>query len=420
MSPPALSYTLLERPLYHADRDAHLLLTFQDTAPSQEASSQGSKSAQPDEWVIATSGALSSRSAERIAGAWMRASSQERLAVILGRDQGESPQAQLRADLLTTPCAPLSAQLKRRAQQAYSFEETDTTIELDLSELSETPTPSALEANSTPYAPDLERQHLLLCLTKDNSVAPPNERDLSHYVSLTLWVEETSVLLWPWLQWAARLGARVIGTRDEDSALLTELINAASHREHTQITLRPAPQGKLSSVVSLNSPLGSLTIDGVTSFKAPLLRPHERAAWLVSVRAPLNGEGDRLLLRCDVGGARCELKDRPSMLASNVSALEYRQPAVAFAQELSARTQALELALNAYLRHDLRRVVQALDRWVKLTLSLEGEEAAREIHMIKVKLLHLGRLDTQDLTCLINAIQTPLYTLSAAGQWTRA
>ena len=163
----------------------------------------------------------------------------------------------------------------------------------------------------------------------------------------------------------------------------------------------------------LSAPLAPLTVDGIASFYQPCLREEERAAWLVTLQESPTPALERELLICDHLGARHTLKAG----ATGSNGLEVAQPAVAFAQQLAQRARCFDPVMSAYARNDLRKVVQGLDQWMKVTTALEGEEAGREVHLLKVKFLHLGRFDTLDVVRFVRQGFWSPYLLTSSGEW---
>ena len=84
---------------------------------------------------------------------------------------------------------------------------------------------------------------------------------------------------------------------------------------------------------------------------------------------------------------------------------------------MSHRARCLDGMLYAYSRKELRRVVQYLDQWLKLSIALENEDVSEQIYQLKVKFLSIGTLSFRELHQLIaNGLQMPFY-LNQAGEW---
>jgi hypothetical protein len=398
----ALRYTLQARAERPEGAQTHLLLSLD--------ASRGARAPGLARWVVATSGAVSEATRAALQDAWDLASidGASRELQLLEQPAGVRALADLAA-----PQAALSAQLRAVSAELSPNDELETTMELSVDV--EQALSVAREPEGSPRAPaDLAPRHLLILLAEGGTYTTPQDKDLSPFESVTVVVERCAPSLWSWVRWAARLGARVLFAGEALIAELSAAIqDAASRPARAPLALRPSMEGKLLSVVSLSAPLAPLTVDGIASFYQPCLREEERAAWLVTLQESPTPALERELLICDHLGARHTLKAG----ATGSNGLEVAQPAVAFAQQLAQRARCFDQVMSAYARNDLRKVVQGLDQWMKVTTALEGEEAGREVHLLKVKFLHLGRFDTLDVVRFVRQGFWSPYLLTSSGEW---
>lgn len=405
MSAPlsALRYTLQSRAARPQGAPTQLVLSLD--------ASGGARAAGEVRWVVATSGAVGEATRAALQDAWDLAAidGAPRALDLLGQPAGARALADLAA-----PTSALSAQLRGVAGELSLGDELEATMELELDVTKALAAPPGEEARPPR---DERAQHLLVVLASSGTYALPQDRDVAPFASVTVVVESCAPSLWSWARWAARLGARVLfageGLIGELSAAIQD---AASRPARASLALRPVMDGKLLSVVSLTSPLAALPVDGVANLYHPTLSEEGRAAWLVTVQEGASSAAEREVLICDYLGARRSL----SALGSAPDALELAQPAVAFAQQLAQRARSFEQVMSAYARNDLRKVVQGLDQWMKVTTALEGEEAGRDVHLLKVKFLHLGRFDAPDVARFVRLGFWSPYVLSSSGEWVAA
>ena len=405
MSAPltALRYTQQSRAARLEGSHTHILLSLD--------ASRGARAPEEARWVVAASGAVSEQTRAALQDAWDLASidGAPRDLELLEQPEGVSSFADL-----TAPRAALSAQLRSLASSSSS-DELEVTMELDIDV--EQALVAGLEGQGAAPTADSRQQHLLIILAAGSPYAAPQDRDVARFESVTVVVEACAPSLWSWVSWSARLGARVIFAAESLIGDLSAAIqDAATRPPRSQLVLRPVMDGKLLSVVSLSAPLAALSIDGVASFYHPSLHEEARAAWLVTLQEPSSLSSERDVLICDHLGARYQLR----ATSSATHALELAQPAVAFAQQLAQRARCFEQVMTSYARNDLRRVVQGLDQWMKVTTALEGEEAGREVHLLKVKFLHLGRFETPDVVRFVRQGFWSPYLLSSSGEWVAA
>ncbi len=400
----ALRYTQQARAARLEGGPTHILLSLD--------ASHGARAPEEARWVVATSGAVSEATRAALQDAWDLASidGAPRDLELLEQPEGVSSLAELAA-----PRAALSAQLRAVALSYAPSDELETTMELNIDV--EQALAESLEGRESTAPADQRQQHLLVVLAASGPYSTPQDRDVAHFESVTVVVESCAPSLWSWVSWSARLGARVIFAEESLIGDLSAAIqDAATRPPRSQLVLRPVMDGKLLSVVSLGAPLAALSIDGVASFYHPSLQEEARAAWLVTLQEPSSSSAERDVLICDHLGARYQLR----ATSSATHALELTQPAVAFAQQLAQRARCFEQVMTSYARNDLRRVVQGLDQWMKVTTALEGEEAGREVHLLKVKFLHLGRFDTPDVVRFVRQGFWSPYLLCSSGEWVAA
>lgn len=408
---PLIQY-LLQSASHPAERgQTHVLITAHyqvDMSAPPRTSKQS--------WVFATSGPLSSESVSRLSAAWAEAQ-EEGVARSLST-LGSEPKPQV-LEALKVAKQPLSVQLKQLSQQLFQFEEPETTmeLELDMNQIVEPPMEPlgvSEELEDPARRPDVSSTHLVICLAQDSRHSPPPPQDLSPLESVTLFLEDETPLIWPWVSWAHSVGAQLILNEAGASQQLCELIRLSARvTGRERVSVRPATQGQLHALVSLNAPVTGKLRQPLGGLRVPLCPPNRRLAWLLSVEPKHTGGAPRELLEVDVRGERHVISDFPISLEG----FESHQPGVSFAHQLAHRGRVLELVISAYLNSELRRVVHGLDQWLKLSVSLEEPALTEWIHELKVKFLHLGRFEPQDFKRVIRyALHTP-YQLSAEGLW---
>jgi len=393
----------------------HLLLTAHyELTPSAMQSPE-------QRWFFASSGALSGASVKRLEEAWGGAEDEavRRDLTTLGQ---EPPSDTFEA--LAQPKQPLSVQLKQLSNQLYrdvGEPETTMELELDIGALSK-PSDLAQSVDDLDSAPVEESKesdepptHLVICLAHDSRHSPPPVQDLRPIDSVTLFLEDDSPLVWPWVSWAREVGAQLVISEEGAVEALRELFELSARVMTRQlVTIRPTMEGKLHSVVSMNAPSTGRHPLSTSGLRVPLCPTGQRLAWLLSVEPKHQGDGARELLYFEVEGERHIVCDYPQELTD----LESYHPAVCFAQQLAQRGRILEQIISSYLNSDLRRVVHGLDQWLKLSVSLEAPEVGEWVHGLKIKFLHLGRFEPQDFKRVIrHALHVP-YRLSADGVWT--
>ena len=402
----ALRYTLQARAERPDGAQTHILLSLD--------ASRGARAPGLSRWVVATSGAVSAETRAALQDAWDLASIDGAPRELQLLEQPE--QVSALADL-AAPRAALSAQLRALNAELFPSDELETTMELSVDVEQALSGQGADAAPAASSSAALLARHLLIILAEGGTYTAPQDKDLTAFESVTVVVERCAPSLWSWVRWAARLGARVIFAGEPLIAELSAAIqDAASRPARAPIVLRPAMEGKLLSVVSLSAPLAPLSIDGVVSFYQPCLREEERAAWLVTLQEAPSAPFEREVLICDHLGARHNI----TACSTGSHGVEVAQPAVAFAQQLAQRARCFDQVMSAYARNDLRKVVQGLDQWMKVTTALEGEEAGREVHLLKVKFLHLGRFDTLDVVRFVRHGFWSPYLLASSGEWVAA
>jgi len=415
---PQIQYRLQNATAPLLSGQTHLLITarypsdLEPTVPSQE-------------WYVASSGALPAPMIEQLSEAWAGAVDvrvERRLTVLGAREEGAPLSA------LSEHSQPLSVQLRQLSTQLRSLEEPETTmeLELDMNELVEPPMNSSgelyAEATTASIFPVDESEagespptHLIICLPAQSRHSPPPERDVRDFESVTIFVGDDSPLIWPWVSWCHSIGAELILSSAAAKGSLQSLITrSASVLGRAPIMLRPNMEGKLSAIVALNAPFTGRLNRLSEPLRVPLTGRSEQLAWLVSVEPKYLGDGPRELLMSEVNGERHVIQDQPLGAVT----IESGHPAVNFAHQLAQRGRVLELLISSYLSSDLRRVAQSLDQWLKLSVSLESERSSW-IHQVRVKLLHLGRIEPDDLRQIIRYALFIPYELSLEGVWKR-
>lgn len=406
---PYIQYRLQSASHPNQQGQSHLLVTAHYT-PTIESKPKYLK----QQWYFASSGPLSEYTVNCLQTAWDEAKEEvERSLFILGQEP-----IQEEFSTLLRPKQPLSVQLKQLSNQVYRFDEPETTmeLELDINDFNDSKREDSQDENSsqTEEQADQIPVHLVICLAENSRHSPPPVKDLSPLESITIIFEDESPMIWPWASWAVHAGAQMIFHTDHCSTQLQNLIMMSARvRSRIGASFHPTMEGKFHALISLNAPMIAKFSNPLDPIRVPLCPPGQRLAWLMSVEPKHHGDGARELLFCEVYGGRYVIQDYPTQL----DGLESSQLAVSFAQQLVQRGRILELIISSYLNSDLRRVVQGLDQWVKLSVSLEEEAVCAWVHNLKIKFLHLGRFEPEDFKRLIrHALHVP-YQLTSDGTW---
>ena len=267
--------------------------------------------------------------------------------------------------------------------------------------------------------------HLIIILGRGarRETSMPPEHELSLFQSITLIAEAGShdpIKSWlTWYRWGTRLGVQILWQQDSMVTKLSKIIQNGSYGIGRSTLHIKAGEGiKFQSLTAITPHGGAIQIDPQEAhFVAPNMCDGERISYLIGFQEEAKDTGEsRPLATCNLDGVKHTIYSNSQLRRDS----DLHHPGVSFAQQLSHRARCFDGLLYAYSRKELRRVVQYLDQWLKVSLALEKEEVASWIHQQKVKFLSIGTFQPHDLDQLIlHGMDTP-YRLSPSGSWVRS
>ena len=262
--------------------------------------------------------------------------------------------------------------------------------------------------------------HLLLLLgaSLPSQLAPPSLKNCQHFASITVVFESPPVHFLSWSRWSVLAGASLLFERATLSSDLANILQTQTYT-HPRLPMKLEPTNgiQIQSITQITPLLHSLAVDSNQSdFRVmiPATSKNQRTSWFVHLKGDFSmGTREQTLLKC-------YLQDQVYDIQSSVEFHPHKEslnPSVAFANQLSHRAHCIEGILYAYQQNKLRRVLQYLDQWIKLSLAFENEECTQWLYDVKVRFLSLGTFQKEDLHQLVQYGFTPIYHLSSIGQW---
>lgn len=430
MSSPLISlrYTLQQRTASSESSISHILLSL--------ACSTAVSSVPHSRWCVVITGELGPSFKERLCDAWDLASIDGYHREIWVADH-QTPCHSL-SELSNSSRTTLSVQLKDlslKIQDQVDQSEADDVDVDDKTLISQQNQSSSIKVedeteetevfnfeNILPSNQEEINTHLLILMGTSvrAQVALPSEKELNHYSSVVCISESMFAGLLNWQRWSARVGAHLLFNRDHLISELSAHIQECALGVHrAQFHLKTVQGIKLQSITALTPNTSALKVNqlgGEANFILSTPQEGRRATWLISLQESQVKREDRLLAVCLFKGEQHKIKSS----SKYIKGIEFIQPAVAFAHQLSHRTRCIDSLLYSYSRQELRRVVQYLDQWLKLSIALEEPEVNEWIYQLKVKFLSVGRFDSEDLKLLIEHGFTSPYYLNLSGEWIRS
>ena len=264
------------------------------------------------------------------------------------------------------------------------------------------------------------RTHLVLLLghSLPPQFSPPTTKNINSFSSVTVIFEEPPLHILAWSRWAVLVGARLIFNNRDLSTHFANAIQTFTYAHpRFSIGLETGDSVHIQSITQLTPSTHSISVDP-TQFETKLMTPPtaegQRTSWFIHLNGDFsNLENPKTLLKCSLQDQVYEIQTSVAFQPHS----ESLNPSVAFANQLSHRAHCIEGILYAYQQNKLRRVLQYLDQWLKLSMAFETEESTRWLYEVKVRFLSLGTFQEADLHTLIHYGFAPVYHLSSSGQW---
>jgi hypothetical protein len=265
-----------------------------------------------------------------------------------------------------------------------------------------------------------KKANLIIVINEIQSLYVPKEEDIKHYDSITVLVTQMNAEVLVWKRWAARVGARLLTSHENLITELSDVIQSTSYTIPRQnLELVPAPGFVFQSITVLSPQASPLQIESkervpINLTLAPTLSK-QRSSCLLTIQELSSSalKENRLACTCIINDKRYEIFTS----ALDHSNLEQHHLAVSFAHQLSHRARCLDGLLYTYSRKELRRVVQYLDQWLKLSIAMETKEISEEIYQLKIKFLSVGSFSKMELHHLIRSGLKAPFMLNEAGEW---
>ena len=265
-----------------------------------------------------------------------------------------------------------------------------------------------------------DQVHLLLLLGTQlpSQLAPPSLKNCQHFASITVIFQNPPIHFLSWSRWSVLAGASLLFNHTNLSSHFANTLQTQTYT-HPRLLMRLEPTDgfQIQSITQLTPLLHSLAVDSNQSdlkVIVPATSENYRTSWFIHLKGDFSkGIQEQTLLRC-------YLQDQVYDIQSSAEFHPHKEslnPSVAFANQLSHRAHCVEGILYAYQQNKLRRVLQYLDQWIKLSLAFENEECTQWLYDVKVRFLSLGTFQKEDLYQLIQYGFTPIYHLSSIGQW---
>jgi hypothetical protein len=262
--------------------------------------------------------------------------------------------------------------------------------------------------------------HLLLLLGSKlpPKLSPPSLKNCNLFASITVIFESPPLHFLAWSRWSVLAGASLLFNQ---SNLSTQLANTLQVQTYTHprlpLVLEPSESVQIQSITQLTPCLHSMAVDSnqpELNMIIPATAENQRTSWFIHLKGDFSKDiPARTVLTCRLQNQTYEIQSSGVFDSQN----ESLNPSVAFANQLSHRSHCVEGILYAYQHNKLRRVLQYLDQWIKLSLAFENEESTQYLYSMKVRFLSLGTFQKDDLHHLICYGFAPIYHLSSIGQW---
>ena len=262
--------------------------------------------------------------------------------------------------------------------------------------------------------------HLILLLGSSlpPQLAPPSLKYCQHFASITVVFETPPLNFLVWSRWSVLAGGTLLFNQSDLSSNLANHLQIQTYTHpRLPLKLEPASGVQIQSIAQLTPLLHSLAVDSnqpELNLMVPATAENQRTSWFIHLKGDFSkGAQGQTLLTCHLQNQTYEIQSSVEFHPHT----ESLNPSVAFANQLSHRAHCIEGILYAYQQNKLRRVLQYLDQWIKLSLAFENEECTQWLYTIKVRFLSLGTFQKEDLHQLIQYGFTPIYSLSSIGQW---
>ena len=284
----------------------------------------------------------------------------------------------------------------------------------------------SLLAQITAFQMDTEKQksntkyHLVLILGQSlpSQLTPLQPKNIRFFSSITVLFETPPNQSLIWTRWATFVGAKLIFNQNRLSSYFAESIQTySSSHSRFPFALSPHESIRIQSITQLTPSLHSLSIDAKkpkVSLVTPGIPEGQRASWLLHL------SGDFKNIQAPIPLLTCAFQNQKYTIQYDLdftSQLEILNPGVAFTNQLSHRAHCIEGILYSYQQNHLRRVLQYLDQWLKLSIAFENEESSRWLYDLKIRFLSLGTFREVDFQHLVGYGFTPIYQLLSSGQW---
>jgi hypothetical protein len=265
--------------------------------------------------------------------------------------------------------------------------------------------------------------HLLICLGA-NAIQelPPKNHLVQHFASITVVTLAITSGIQVWHKWVIEQGGRLliknplVKTKESfDSILCQRFEKSVFLSQKPRIYLKAQDGISIKAQYCLSPELGSIQWDGdVCVLRADVLSQQGRAVWLIDFQPNASKKG-----RFQWASCRLNQRDMPLFYEVSDTIPEFQglHPMIGYAKQIALLSKTFELMLQCYSKQELRKVLQQIDMFLKLSLSFDLEEQAKSIYEIKVKFLTLGKFKDEDYLWILNQSLNNPFIFTHQGKW---